>query len=115
MNGKKSTLIFPEILFVTQMETPDGKLQTITVPAGNFSVSKRPSPPQKAAGGGRGRKRPASSDVSSPPGSQEADRNLYSLVSTAVSPVVYLLIIRNSEVISAPTKLGGLVALSDIL
>ncbi len=71
-----------------QMETPDGKLQTITVPAGNFAVSKRPSP-RSGGGAARGRKRPAAvmmgGSAAPPQQQQAADRSLYSLVSSVVS------------------------------
>jgi hypothetical protein len=71
------------------METPDGKLQTITVPAGNFAVSKRPSP-RSGGGAARGKKRPAAvmmGGSAAPPQQhqQQADRSLYSLVSSVVS------------------------------
>ena len=67
------------------METPDGKLQTITVPAGNFAVSKRPSPP-KPTSGGRGRKRSATVLGGNTPLQQLThDRSLYSIISSSVS------------------------------
>jgi hypothetical protein len=73
------------------METPDGKMQTITVPAGNFSVSKRPVAHNKTTpGGGSSRKRSAAAAVMSghsaqPPAQQLAtDRNLYSILGSSV-------------------------------
>jgi hypothetical protein len=67
------------------METPDGKLQTITVPAGNFAVSKRPSPRSGGGGAARGKKRPAAVMMGGSAAPQQADRSLYSLVSSVVS------------------------------
>ncbi len=65
------------------METPDGKLQTITVPAGNFAVSKRPNP-RSGGGAARGKKRPAAVMMGGSAAPPQADRSLYSLVSSVV-------------------------------
>ena len=68
------------------METPDGKMQTITVPAGNFAVGKRQSLLPKGSSAGRGRKRPAAFMLGSGAGAQpQADRSLFSLVNSVVS------------------------------
>jgi hypothetical protein len=85
------------------METPDGKLQTITVPAGNFAVSKRPSP-RSSGGAARGRKRPAAVMMGGSAAPPQADRSLYSLVSSVVSSEKMCKIILNDIVVIKRTR-----------